>query len=75
MLSDFNVRDTVRTPTGRCAIVFGLKGARIVLHYIDDGEEVELPPHILSIVSRAPHRVMRPGFLAGVGAIMEGRAI
>lgn len=75
MLSDFNIGDTVRTPTGRVAQVYGLNGARVILRYIDDGEEVDLAPHILSIVSRAPHRIMRPGFLSGVGAIMEGRPV
>jgi len=74
MLRDLKIGDTVSTSLGRLAAVHGFAGQRMDLRYLDDGDEVALPPHLLTIVTRVKDRPVSPAFFSGADAVRERRA-
>ena len=75
MLRDLKMGDTVSTPLGRLAAVHGFVGPRMDLRYLDDGDEVALLPHLLTIITRAKDRPVPIAFFSGADAVRERRTI
>lgn len=62
LLSDLRVGDTVATPSGRKAYVYGFIQGRVDLRYLDTGEEVCLFAHHLTLVERGKPHAFPKGF-------------
>lgn len=68
LLADLGINDTVRTPSGRLAVVRGFDAERVRLRYLDDGTELSLLPHLLTLIERAPAKPVPAGFFNERGA-------
>ena len=69
LLSDLAVGDTVATPSKRYALVTGFEGSFVKLRYLDDADEVEIAPHLLTLIARAKPHAFPRGFFKNVTAV------
>lgn len=66
-LADLGLRDEVRLPSGRYALVKGFAEGRVELETFD-GEELDLLPEMLVLVRRAPPRQLSPRYFDDIRA-------
>lgn len=66
-LAELAVRDTVLLPSGKLATVTGFDEGAVLLETYH-GEELQLLPHLLELVSRAPKHQFPPRFFDAVPA-------
>jgi len=62
--AELAIGDTVRTPSGREAVVRGLVEGRIDLEYTD-GDQVLLQANMLTLMQRVGPQPLPAGFFAG----------
>lgn len=65
LLSDLAKNDTVRTPSGRMALMAGFDEGAVVVRFVVDGEEATILPHLLTLIGKAPPHVFPAHFFQG----------